>query len=524
MTDAADASRPWWAWASLVGLCVWLVAVFPYAEQTRNANERPRLIQAMAWVEAGHWRIDGAAARGLAAGPDVARGHDGGLYPNKPPGTTIVAAAGYVAARSLARFQGQPLTLRHYTWWARLVTAVIPTLVLAWVLVRWLVPVFGRRRSLAAVGLVLVATPLAAYARLVYGHALAACLVWCGALGVIEGCRRDRPGLAAGAAVVAASAVVVEYSAAFLGVPLAVFVGLSAWAGRWRAAVAAMLGAAVPLLGLAAYHLHAFGSPWRTGYHHVVDPSFAAKHGEGLLGLVAPNLAAVHAHIVSVEAGLVWWAPLAVLGVWGLVIAARAADPGPLRSHARVHLAMVLCAVAAAVSLNFEGGWRVGPRYLVAALPGLVLGFAVALQWLQVQRPGLRAGAWVLVAAATTWSVVINGLAAMLWPHFDLTNIHHPVAEVLLPLWWAGDQPYTWWGLGVTPVVVVALLAVLGLLAPPGRMRVALVSGVVLGVAGVAATSTVTPHPRGAANLAYIRKVWEPPATGEPAPSAVLRE
>ncbi|HLT38773.1 MAG TPA: hypothetical protein VK034_20945, partial [Enhygromyxa sp.] len=69
-----------------------LLAAFPYFEQVRNANELPRLVQAMSLVEHGEWTIDGPSRRGLALGPDVARSPDGRLYPNKPPGASVVGA------------------------------------------------------------------------------------------------------------------------------------------------------------------------------------------------------------------------------------------------------------------------------------------------------------------------------------------------------------------------------------------------------------------------------------------------
>jgi hypothetical protein len=385
---------------------------------------------------------------------------------------------------------------------------------------RWLTPLLGARAVWPAIAAYALATPAAAYAHLFYGHQLTACLLWVGALLVVEACRADRPARAALGGALAAAAVGVEYSAAFAGVPLAVFVLAWARRGRWRAALAATLGAAVPLALLGLYHTSAYGGPLRTGYHHVIDPGFAAKHGEGFLGLVAPSWTAVHAHILSSQGGLLWWAPLSLLAVAGLWDMSRRPDDSALRSHARLHLAIFAVLVLACASLNFEGGWRVGPRYLVAVLPALVLGWAGALRWLVDTR---RTIAWLVVVALLTWSAAINGLAAQLWPHFDLTNIHQPVSEVLLPLWRAGRTPYTLAGLGVTPALVLTLAGLVLLLRPRTRARwVMSLLGVALGLGLVAATRLIAPHPRSAANLAYIEKVWEPPIAGGVAPSVVL--
>ncbi len=497
----------WLGLAAIAGLALLLLHAFPYAERTRNANERPRLLQGMVLVETGGLAIDGPAARGLEPGPDVARSPiSGALYPNKPPGAGLVAGAAYAVARGLADVTGEPLTLRRYTWWARLLAGVVPTLVLCAALARRFAPDLGARPVWLATGLLALATPTAAYAHLLYGHALTACLLWVGVLAVVDGLRGDRTLRAAAGGVLTAAAVGVEYSAAFAGVPLALFVLMWVRRGRWRSGLAAVVGATLPLGLLGLYHAAVFGGPLRTGYHHVTDPGFAAKHGEGFLGLVAPSWTALHAHVLSSEGGLLWWTPLCVLALAGLWDMSRGPDDSALRSHARVHLAIFLALVLACVSLNFEGGWRVGPRYLVAVLPALVLGWAGALRWVQAAGAVGR----VVFVVLLTWSVVINGLAASLWPHFDLANIDQPVSEVLLPLWWAGRAPYVLAGIGVTAAIGAGLLGLLALLGVRGKIGATLV-GLGLGLGLVAATRAIPPHPRGAANLAYIERVWEPP-------------
>src|SRR5688572_1930936 len=151
----------------LVG--VLLALLFPYFESTRNANERPRLLQGMALVDDGEWFIDGPA-RAFDPGPDTSKSaSDGHLYPNKPPATSLVAAAAYRCARAWAG--DEPLTLRAYTWWARFFGSWLPTVVLcAFLLRRWSV---GSNAAAAAVLMYALGTPAAAYAHVLYGHQLA---------------------------------------------------------------------------------------------------------------------------------------------------------------------------------------------------------------------------------------------------------------------------------------------------------------------------------------------------------------
>lgn len=508
--------------ALLAGLAVALLWAFPYAERTRNANERPRLLQAASLVERGAWRIDGL---GLDPGPDVARAPDGALYPNKPPGTSVVAAAGYAAAKELSGGTGGP-TLRAATWWGRLLAGVLPTLALCGLLWRSLAPAFGSRAAALAIVLYALGTPAAAYAHLLYGHQLAACLLWAGLLLLVRARTGGRAGVAGLGGALAGAAVLVEYTAAFAGPALAGLVLALVRARRWAHAGAAVAGAAVPLGLLLAYHAAVFGGPLRTGYHHSATAAFAAKHGEGLLGLVAPNWPALHAQVLSLASGLCGWAPLWPLAMVGLVGMAHGTGREGQVLRARVELAAFAAVLLACVSLNFEGGWRVGPRYLVVVMPALALGWAgLASRAFARGVRGWGAAGLFVAAALGSWSLAINGLAANLWPHFDLTNVNQPVPEVLLPLVAEGLAPYVAVpGLGVVWLVAATIAAAVWLATPRGLGRIgrlAVVAGAIAGIGLVAATRWLPRHPRGEANLRYIETVWEPPREGA-APSAVL--
>lgn len=523
-TALRDRLRRRGSWLVLAWLALALGLAFPYFEATRNANERPRLLQGMALVDEGSWAIDGPAARGLEPGPDVSRSDaDQRLYPNKPPATSLLAAAAYRIARALET-DAQPLTLRTYTWWARLLAGVLPT----WILCAWLLrrhaPAFGLPVAAAAVVLYALGTPAASYAHLLYGHQLAAMLLAVGTGLLLDAgatsSSSDRTALprAALGGALAGSAVAVEYGAVFGGLPLAVLLLARArQPGGARVLGAGLAGALVPIALLAAYHHAAFGSPWSTGYHHVTNADFAAKHGEGLLGLGLPRWEAFSTHVLSPDGGILWWCPPLVVALYGLAQLALAA--GPQRTEARVHLGLLLLYGLVVSSLSFEGGWRVGPRYLVVALPSLVLGWAHAIEQLRTRPLGM-----LVLAAFSTYAVAVNALAANLWPHLDLTNVNQPVAEVLLPLWEHGREPYGLLRaatgrseLGLVVVgSVLGLWAVLWSAAETGiRMALAIASGAAVGLLLVQATRSLEPHPRGARNLAYIERIWEPTAEAE---------
>ncbi|TPV93521.1 MAG: hypothetical protein B7733_20330 [Myxococcales bacterium FL481] len=488
-----------------------LGTTFPYFEKIRSANELPRLMQGIALVEDGSWSIDGPKRRGLDPGPDTSRGADGRSYPNKPPLTSVLAAVGYIGAKTTA--DASP-TLRACMLWSRLLAGLLPTLVLcAWAWRRY-APREGREAAWLGVLLYAVATPAASYAHLLYAHQLAACLATIGAAWCLDGAELGRWRRAAVGGALAAAAVVAEYQAVVLALPLGLVLLGKLRRPAARMPVCASLVAAIAMMvALAAYHDTAFGSPLATGYHHAETREFAAKHAVGVLGLGLPTWDGVYTHVFSPQHGLLWWVPLCPLAVYGL--GQRAVTPGPHRDEARVALGFFLTLLILGCSLSFDGGWRVGPRYLMVAMPALILGWGHAFR--QFGASAWRVGLAMFFAV---WSALQNSLAASSWPHIDATNIYYPLADVLVPLFRADYQPYSvaWWlgsDLGVPVAVGTSTLAVLVAVLRVGEVGIRTIwlstVAVLTALYGVALTPSITPeHPKRSRNLRYIRSVYEP--------------
>lgn len=515
-------------------LGLWLVlvlgvgATFPYAEQVQNANELPRILQAIARIDTGVWYIDEQRRPGVRLGPDTARAADGHIYPNKPPGTSVAAMLGIGSARAVAHFRGESVTLRDATWWARVFGSVLPTLVLAIALLRRHSRAFGRDAAAAAVLMLVLATPLDAYAHVLYGHALGAALLHLGLARLVAalaepGMPVTRIMLALGAGALAGAAVAVEYAAVFAAIPIGVVVLVRARDRDARGpAIAAVVGALVPIALLASYHAIAFGSPWATGYHHATDPDFAAKHAQGLLGFTWPSVQGAWTQLLSPDGGLLFWAPTAVLAIVGLAPLLR--RDHPRRLEAALHLGILAVYLWVNASLSFDGGWRVGPRYFVIALPSLVMGWAALFG-----RIRARPLAIAVVVTLATYSAIANGLAANLWPHLDLAAVDAPLAEVLLPLWRGELRPYaafaTTVDLDLVGVVVASgtlgvAIAIARAVDARGRSLLAVGLGLVAGVGLVAASGMLPRNPKATRNLEYIERVWEP--KGVPGASVVL--
>lgn len=483
------------------GLVFALTGASPYFGQFMNANERPRLLQGIAWVEDGTSAIDGPSTRHIPPGIDVSRTPAGKLVPNKPPGTTLPAALAY----GIVGTTDSP-TLMGYTQLARGIGGWLPMIMLlafAWRQRRDRAGAFG----LAALSL---ATPCLAYSRLLYGHVLAAALLWGGVM-LLDRARVDRRirwafmgGLVAGAAVT------VEYLAAFAGVPIGVWLVLDARKHRaWSVVATALAGACVPIAGLMLYHQALFGSPWLTPYHFVEREGFAEIHGQGLLGLTWPTTDSVFEHLLSPWGGLLYWAPLSVLAIAASVGAIRKGDDEPTE---RVGLAIVVLLLLLNLCLAQTGGWRVGPRYLVVALPFLLPGLRRLHAWLG--RPGWGA----LVVALLGWSLFANFFAAGLFPH--LVPEGNPLRDLLLPLWAEGLRPHSLWGSWGMGLAGVATLAVFVVVTRPetSRGRVWWLTGLVGAIGLVFAALVVPQAPAAEDTFAAVRRIWQPYGGQQPAP------
>lgn len=484
---------------------IWAVAFacgasFPYLSRMMNANERPRLMQAIAIVDHGTFAIDPVIARSIAPGPDVSRARGLGslaLVPNKPPGATVPAIVAY----GLVKLGGAP-DLAGLTLWSRLLGAWLPTIVLAGFLVRRL---GDDAHARAAVAMVVLATPLAAYAHVLFGHSLAALCVCVGSFWILDGLEDANRRLAFAGGVVASLAVTVEYGAVVAAIPLGVVVVL-AWRRGVRApAIAATVGAVLPMLALAAYHDHVFGSPWSTGYHSVTDRGFAEIHALGLLGLTWPTLGDVTEDLVSPHGGLFYWAPIVAF----VPLAWRLDLPARERRLVRTSLGIFAAMVVLTLGLAQAGGWRVGPRYLVAALPMLAPPL-VALLRANDRREGLLATLGGVAIAST----LLNALAANLFPH--LIPDGNPLRDQLVPLLQLGLGPYTVLGNFAAAVwlPILAALAIVGLglariVAEDRRVRV-LGAAVVVAAALLVPAWSVPPADDAEATLSALVEIWEP--------------
>ncbi|WP_322965797.1 hypothetical protein [Sphingomonas fuzhouensis] len=284
----------------------------------------------------------------------------------------------------------------------------------------------------AALGYAL-GTPIWGYSTTLLGHASVAALFVIALAAVARGGARwlAVAGLALG------GAVVVEYQAVLAGSVIGLWV---VWRHRAepRALLPFLAAGLVGLMPLFAYNLFAFGTPFRIGYSGVVG--FEGMD-QGLFGLTFPRIASLREILIGPMRGIVWVAPILILGPIGLW---RLAEERATRGLALTAggVAVVALLVNAAY-VYWDGGNATGPRHAMPLAGVTALGLAPL--WAMARPLWQR----VLLGAVLTGSVAINLTIAS--------------AEIFAPptfrwAWWQaviqqrfarGDLrtiPSDWWG------------------------------------------------------------------------------
>jgi len=163
---------------------------------------------------------------------------------------------------------------------------------------------------------------------------------------------------------------------------------------RWLGAM--ILAGLLPGLLLMAYNWTIFHTPLPVGYKY--SELYTEQHNVGLISLTYPHAEALWGITFSPFRGLFYVSPvllLAVLGFWSWW------RLGKFRAEWTVCLwATVSFFLFNSSSVMWQGGFSIGPRYLVPMLPFLAMGLgAFAIRW------GRLAWARSLTAILTVWSL-----------------------------------------------------------------------------------------------------------------------
>lgn len=332
-------------------LALLLIPVYPHFV---SPNEISRWLLAASIVEDGTVEVTRLAPMFGPRFEDLAT-IEGRLYANKAPAAALLGLPGY----ALTRTSGLRVSLTAMRWLA----ATLPLLLLALAFIR-----LGRRweaengRIAEVVFLLLFATPLFAYGLLLFSHALVAAALF-GAWLALDRKRDVLAGALAGVAVMA------EYPAA---IAVAVLLIALLVTRQWRRAMLFTAGGAPFAIALAAFHHLAYGSIFGLPFGHDTLPQFRQLAASGIAGVSFPSVITLAKLLGHPSRGLLVFSPVLVLAVPAFLAAKKRLSPFAWWTLLLVPVVQIL---VYAGYPNWHGGWTVGPRYIVPAIPFLLAPF-----------------------------------------------------------------------------------------------------------------------------------------------------
>ncbi len=330
---------------------------------------------------------------------DVAR-HGGHLYSNKSPALSWIAAVPYAGLHAAEHDSTSIEAIAFNAYICTLLCVALPGALVATMLYR-----YPRGKGLGAPWSACVAltatlaTQSLPYATIFMLHVPSGALLLFAAISP----RRTLAGLAAGVATVMN----------YLCAPALLILGLVG-NRKWRFAG----GAVPPLILLAIYQKICFGSPFASSIARE-DARFLSRGAMfGLFRVPQPD--ALFGISISPYRGLFFFAPVLLMSVAGAIAWFR--DGDDRRSLAAIALIFAIFFLVNASFNGWEGGFGIGARYLVPAIPLLALAMPRCKGW---QRP-------VLIALAIV-SFAINFAATAVDPQ-PSGSIPRPLTQYILPL------------------------------------------------------------------------------------------
>lgn len=433
-----------------LALFVLCFAAYAYFYQAGGWNQNVRFDLVRSTVERGtavidryHRNTGDLACRGPSGRcrkPHPARGEH--AYADKAPGASWLAVPAYAAVHAAVGSERPSpgyLDAAAYvsTVWAVALPSALAVVALYALLGALGLGVGARAAFALAYGLGTLAFP---YATLFYGHQLTAALLLMGFAALVcirrdhghgHGQGHSAPGRAQllGTGVLLGAAVAVEYPAALAVMPICLYA--AAFVRPLPRLGWLILGMAGPGAALAAYHAMVFGSPLALPYDFSTQP----HRGQGFfMGLGVPQWQALKHILFTSYRGLFYSAPWLLLAVPGAVIMAR--RPG-LRAEVAVCASVTLLFVWLNASLvDWQGGWAMGARYLIPAIPFLAV-LAAGTALLAPGR-GVRIAAWLGLAALVVYSAFHMLAGAAVKPEVPV-HIERPFAQFLLGRFYRGE-------------------------------------------------------------------------------------
>ncbi len=323
---------------------------------------------------------------------------------------------------------GESLYFFAATTFVTFFTSVIPSAMAGVLVYRLAREWTGASRIAIVVALTYgLATPAFAYANNLYGHQLSAFLLLSAFYLASRAARGIRPMLYAALTGLALGVgLITEYPTALIVAGIGLY-ALHKWRNIKMVAFACLAGLP-PLLLMFAYNYAIFQTPLPVGY--LYSPLYSELHHTGLVSVTYPKPDVIFQLLFGAQRGLFLLSPILLVALVGFYWFAR-------ERALRAEFFLTLWAVTSFLLFNgssamWQGGFAVGPRYLVPMLPFLVL--PLAFVWQHARATWVRAGI-ASVLALSVWLVWITTISGQLFPQYQ----SFPLVQYSLPRFLQGD-------------------------------------------------------------------------------------
>jgi hypothetical protein len=279
-----------------------------------------------------------------------------------------------------------------------IVTVSIPAAILGVLLYRFLTQLGAGRAWSAAIVLIYgLATSAFPYSGAFYSHQIVAFLLF-GAFLTGFQMRQEAisPRWTLAAGLMLGYSLICEYPTLLIAGAIALYIVFTIPQRRWLTGL--VLAGIPPGLLMMGYNWLIFHTPLPVGYEY--SELYTEQHSVGLFSLSYPHPDALWGITFGSFRGLFYVSPillLAIVGFWAWWRMRR------LRAECVVCLwATISFFLFNGTSVMWQGGFSIGPRYLVPMLPFMSMGLgAFAVSW--GKSPWIRR----LTAVLTVWSVVV---------------------------------------------------------------------------------------------------------------------
>jgi hypothetical protein len=311
--------------------------------------------------------------------------------------------------------------------------ATLPTLLLALLLYRFLRQMKIKPGvSLFAVLAYGLLTPAFAYANNFYSHQLSSALLFAAFYLAFNRQKIGQAGRLLLIGFLIGYAVISEYQVVLIAAILFLYTFYQLFRnGSWLKIGWVLLTGLVVMAGWMVYNTLIFGGPFNISYVYSAD--WTVQHQTGFMSLTYPHLDALWGMTFSLFRGLFLLSPVLLLAFPGLFFwwQDKKAFRAELVAVISIILAMVLFNSS---SIMWWGGFSIGPRYFLPAVPFMTLPLGYFLnRYFEKAWANILAAVLAVLSLVSTWGMTLAGQS------FPPDTIFDPFTAYAIPNWQAGN-------------------------------------------------------------------------------------